>query len=157
MLTFSRRARLKKVRQAKTVLRLKANSIRRKLGGYTADAVEKLRRLLWPRPARLAPVLATALLSLVLLPAAASVSVGSFDATSLSPAGIYQVLGSSAQQVYSLGTSLANDLRLIYQLHSRLGAQATATAQGGSVSHEGEIINCTASAPSAKTPQQQQI
>ncbi len=81
------------------MLRLKANSIRQRLRGYTADAVEKLRRLLRPRPARLAPVLATALLSLALLPAAATVSAGSFDATSLSPAGIYQVLGSSAQQV----------------------------------------------------------
>ncbi len=139
------------------MLRLKANSIRRRLRGYTADAVEKLRRLLWPRPARLAPVLATALLSLALLPAAATVSAGNFDATSLSPAGIYQVLGSSAQQAYFFGVSLANDLRLIYQLHSRLGAQATATAQTGSVSPEGEIINCTASAPSDKTPQQQQI
>ncbi len=139
------------------MLRLKANSIRRKLRGYTADAVEKLRRLLWPRPVRLAPVLATALLSLVLLPAAATVSAGSFDATSLSPAGIYQVLGSSAQQAYSFGSNLVSDLRLIYQLHSRLGAQAAATAQTGSVSPEGEIINCTASAPAAKTPQQQQI
>ena len=140
------------------MLRLKANSIRRKLRGYTADVVEKLRRLLWPRPARLAPVLATALLSLALLPAAATVSAGSFDATSLSPAGIYQVLGSSAQQVYSFGASLASDLRLIYQLHSRLGAQAAASAGGtGSVSPQGEIINCTAYAPAAKTPQQQQI
>ncbi len=139
------------------MLRPKANSIRRRLRGYTADAVEKLRRLLWPRPARLAPVLATALLSLALLPTAASISVGSFDTTSLSPAGIYRALDSSAQQVYSLGTSLASDLRLIYQLHSRLGAQATATAQTGSVSPQGEIINCTASAPAAKTPQPQQI
>ncbi len=140
------------------MLRLKANSIRQRLRGYTADAVEKLRRLLWPGPARLAPVLATALLSLALLPAAATVSAGSFDATSLSPAGIYRALDSSAQQVYSLGTSLANDLRLIYQLHSRLGAQAAASAGGtGSVSPQGEIINCTASAPAAKTPQQQQI
>ena len=140
------------------MLRLKANLIRRKLRGYTADAMEKLRRLLQPRPARLAPVLATALLSLALLPAAATVSAGSFDATSLSPAGIYQALGSSAQQVYSFGASLASDLRLIYQLHSRLGAQAAASAGGtGSVSPQGEIINCTASAPAAKTPQQQQI
>ncbi len=140
------------------MLRLKENSIWRKLRGYTADAVEKLRRLLQPRPARLAPVLATALLSLVLLPAAATVSAGSFDATRLTPAGIYQALGSSAQQVYSFGSSLASDLRLIYQLHSRLGAQAAASAGGtGSVSPQGEIINCTASAPSDKSPQQQQI
>ncbi len=120
--------------------------------------MEKLRRLLWPRPARLAPVLATALLSLALLPAAASVSVDSFDATSLSPAGIYRALDSSAQQVYSFGSSLVSDLRLVYQLHSRLGAQAAASAGGtGSVSPQGEIINCTASAPSDTTPQQQQI
>ena len=38
-----------------------------------------------------------------------------------------------------------------------VGAQATATAQTGSVSPQGEIINCTASAPAAKSPQQQQI
>lgn len=140
------------------MLRLKENSIRRKLRGYTAEAVEKLRRLLWPRPARLAPVLVTALLSLVLLPAAATVSAGSLDATSLSPAGIYQALGSSVRQAYSLGASLASDLQLIYQLHSRLGAQATVSDGGtGSVSPQGEIINCTASAPAAKTPQQQRI
>jgi hypothetical protein len=103
-------------------------------------------------------VLATALLSLALLPAAATVSAGNFDATSLSPVGIYQALGSSAQQVYSFGASLASDLRLIYQLHSRLGAQATASAGGtGSVSPQGEIINCTASAPAANTLQPQQI
>lgn len=82
-------------------------------------AVEKLRRLVQPRP-RLALGLATALLSLVLVQSVLAVAGVGVRADESSAASFFTVIERQANLTYAGAVRLVNDFRLVYEVHSQL-------------------------------------
>lgn len=95
------------------------------------------RALLQPR---MAMGLAAALISFGLILNAVNVSPGDIRVTDLNPVNIYRSLNRQAQLTYASGVRFVNDLRLVYEIRSRLEAL------------QGEPEESPASAPSEPAP-----